>query len=145
MTMACLGWGSLIWQPKELPVSEADWLTDGPVLPVEFARHSGQDRITLVLMRGGPAGPVCWCPFPFTTLGAAASALRKREGTKREWLGHWPAVAGTNYLHSDVIGEWARSKGLQGVVWTAIPPKWNDLDGQAPSRDEAIEHPRARA
>lgn len=31
-----LGWGSLIWDPRELPVI-GDWQSGGPVLPIEFS------------------------------------------------------------------------------------------------------------
>lgn len=69
-------WGGLIWQPKTLPVKETDWLADGPKLPIEFARHSGEDRITLVVMQDGPAVPVHWCKLPCDTLVEATNALR---------------------------------------------------------------------
>ena len=53
MSIACLGWGSLIWDPQELPVREEDWLCDGPSLPVEFSRLSSGDRVTLVIRESG--------------------------------------------------------------------------------------------
>lgn len=46
--IACLGWGSLIWDQRELPVDE--WTSDGPLVKVEFVRHSQvRDYLTLVL------------------------------------------------------------------------------------------------
>jgi hypothetical protein len=48
MKIAVLGWGSLIWQPRELRISLPIWKTDGPELPVEFARVSMDGRLTLV-------------------------------------------------------------------------------------------------
>jgi len=50
VTIACLGWGSLIWSPRTLPVS-GDWHTDGPHLPIEFSRQAADGRITLANQR----------------------------------------------------------------------------------------------
>ena len=143
MTIACLGWGSLIWQPKTLPVNEADWFADGPKLPLEFARHSGEDRITLVVMQDGPAVPVCWCKLPYDTLAEAVIALTKRENTKPEWIGRWPDSSEETYLHCKIIESWAVEKGLSGVVWAALPPRWDEQNGSIPSLEDALAHLRS--
>jgi len=141
MVIACLGWGSLIWDPQTLPVREEDWLRDGPVLPVEFSRHSGEDRITLVIRVDGPAVPVLWWPTSYTSLDEAAEQLRIREGkTRHAWIGRWPCEDNATYLHRHTIAAWATAKGLDGVVWTAIPPKWNGTDEVVPTLDEILGH-----
>jgi hypothetical protein len=50
MKIACLGWGSLVWQPRELKIQNK-WFSDGPLLPIEFTRKSdkGEGRITLII------------------------------------------------------------------------------------------------
>jgi hypothetical protein len=48
MKIACIGWGSLIWDNGNLD-SKGDWQNDGPMIPVEFARQSKNGRITLVI------------------------------------------------------------------------------------------------
>ncbi len=50
MKIAILGWGSLLWQPKDLQFDKGiGWSENGPMLPVEFARISKDGRLTLVI------------------------------------------------------------------------------------------------
>src|SRR5262249_2521547 len=129
MTIACLGWGSLVWQRDRIPTDGA-WFEDGPTLPLEFARHSNGDRITLVIMRDWPVVPVLWSKMRSETVSEAAEALRRAEGrTKAEWIGWWSTTRTSGHPQSEFIGTWASEKGLTGVVWAAFPPKWGDVDG----------------
>jgi hypothetical protein len=59
MIIACLGWGSLVWNPGDLPISSA-WRSDGPTIPVEFTRQSDNGRITLVITDAAPEVAVLW-------------------------------------------------------------------------------------
>ncbi|CDO38565.1 hypothetical protein [Novosphingobium sp. KN65.2] len=138
-TIACLGWGSLVWQPKELPVV-GDWHHDGPALPLEFARHSGQktgeDRLTLVLTMSGPVITTRWARLQVPDIESARSALRKREGCTLSDIGFYPG--GSSGEFASEIAEWAKAKNLKGVVWTALPPKFANEDGRVPTQDEAL-------
>lgn len=49
MKIACLGWGSLIWNPGDLKIKTEDWFSGGPILPIEFVRISTDKRVTLVI------------------------------------------------------------------------------------------------
>ena len=52
MKIAILGWGSLLWQPKDLQFDkEIGWSKNGPMLPIEFARISKDGRLTLVITK----------------------------------------------------------------------------------------------
>jgi hypothetical protein len=43
MKIAILGWGSLVWDPRELNVAD-EFNVVGPTLPIEFCRISGNQR-----------------------------------------------------------------------------------------------------
>lgn len=124
MAIACLGWGSLIWCQKALPVSGA-WQPDGPVLPLELARESKDQRITLVITPGAPAIATLWALLAVETLDEAKAALAAREGISAANLarsvGAW-SNGGADGV-ADTIGQWAASKGFAHVVWTALKPK----------------------
>lgn len=138
-TIACLGWGSLVWQPRDLPIV-GDWHHDGPALPMEFARHSGQkteeDRLTLVLTTCGPVITTRWATLGVSDIDDAKSALRKREGCNSRDIGFYPGGSSSEFATK--IAEWAKAKNLRGVVWTALPAKFADEDGRVPTQDEAL-------
>ncbi len=140
MTIACVGWGSLPSKPGGLPVL-GTWNNDGPNLPVEFARHSSDDRVTLVIVPGRPLVPTLWIALDCKNVNEARRALARRERTKDHRIGIWSAED-TKGRCSDVIGEWAEQTALTGVVWTDLPPKWNDTDGEVPSVEQLLEFSR---
>lgn len=137
MKIGCLGWGSLIWDPRTLPVQRW-WFYDGPLLPIEFARHSNGDRITLVLTPGAAIVRSLWTLMLVTDLDTARTSLAKREGTSQKYVGDWSWATKCNGESSDVIGKWASYIGLDAVVWTALPPKFDDQSGRVPTVDEVV-------
>ena len=61
MKIAILGWGSLIWLPKDLKFdTNSGWKENGPVLPIEFARISKDGRLTLVITPNGTEVPTLY-------------------------------------------------------------------------------------
>jgi len=143
MVIACLAWGSLVWDPRELPV-RGKWFCDGPLLPVEFARQSKDGRLTLVLVPTGPDVRTFWALFSVDTVTVAREAVRKRECIPKKNLEKHVAVWSSgdpNDSNPASITSWARSLRLDAVVWTALPPAFNAED-RAPTEDEAVAYLR---
>lgn len=140
--IVCIGWGSLIWCQKALPV-EGGWRADGPDLQVEFARESRDKRITLVICQTAPATTVLWAALDVETLEDAKHALAQREGISadniRHSIGYWSKDGHSNHHGADAIGRWAKAQGADGVVWTALKPKMGE-DYRIPGQDEVIAH-----
>lgn len=145
MNIACLGWGSVVWDPRELAV-KGDWFNDGPFLPIEFARQSRDNRITLVIAsdQGLPLVRTLWIPLALDSILDAVEALRLREGVlKKNKDIHIHSVQSGPYDGSDdiflTIAKWATQQSLDAVVWTALPPKINDEE-RFPTSDEVVAH-----
>jgi hypothetical protein len=140
--IACLGWGSLIWDPRSLPIRRP-WFTDGPLLPIEFARESKDKRITLVIVPNNLAEVACvralWALMVATDLGVARAELAKREGTDVKNISCWPDEVLPKEV-GEVVEAWAKEKALDGVVWTALSPKFNNEDCRMPGVDEVLKH-----
>lgn len=140
-TIACLGWGSLVWDPRDLPI-QRQWFEDGPLVRVEFVRKSGDGRITLVLEKSAIPVRLLWAIMDATSLDAAREALRDREGISKTNLsghiGDW-SIGGT--APNCILGleAWASARAIDQVIWTALPPKFNADDG-IPPEDQVIRY-----
>ena len=136
MKIACLGWGSLVWNPGVLRCV-GGWHTDGPELPLEFARTSQDGRLTLVLTAGARPVPCLWTEVEYTAPHHAQEALAGREGCTLPGIGLWPGDPPAHNPGADAIAAWCAARGFDAVVWTALKPKFEGVSGNAPATAEA--------
>lgn len=125
MRIGVIGWGSLTWDPRDLEI-EGNWHVDGPMLPVEFARVSSGNRLTLVLVDTVYPQPTLWALSRKATLVEAITNLAKRERTTESNIGRWPCVNPAGIFEkrmASIVAAWARERKLEAVVWTALGPK----------------------
>jgi hypothetical protein len=164
VSIVCLGWGSLVWDPADLPIEQADpvetaWLVDGPYLPVEFARHSNGGRMTLVLVPDRRLVPVLWTQMLVRDLDAAKRSLAMRECRRPdrrpvtedriqrfvdESCGYWTRNGDSRGQCADVVRQWATRRDVEAVIWTDLPPRFNRINGLIPNSEEVIEFLRHR-
>jgi hypothetical protein len=149
LKIAVLAWGSLVWSPRELKTA-ADFVANGPLLPVEFCRVSADGRLTLAIDE--TFGDVCTtysAPSALGSLDAAIENLRLREGmTDDRDVGF---VEPASERQSDVamerhpqvvasIGAWAAANGYDAAIWTALANNFEDKGGEPFSVTAAIRY-----
>lgn len=143
MNIACLGWGSLIWNPEALLIQRR-WFSDGPILPVEFVRQSNDGRLTLVLHADAKPVRTLWALMDVNDLEDARHSLRSREGISEENIERIAYLQVGSGEPSDTIrrtiGIWAASKHLDAVIWTNLGARFNNRNSVAPTAQEALNY-----
>lgn len=150
MKIAILGWGSLIWNPRELHLA-SNWLEGGPIFPIEFSRISDDGRLTLVIdERHGVNVPTCYAYSSLTDLDKVIADLQQRERSPRcDRIGFIDIAGGIacerartkHPISCERIQSWASGhKGFDAVVWTAIGPGFRAKTGLPFSVSAAVDY-----
>jgi hypothetical protein len=133
--IAVLAWGSLVWDPRDLRTA-AEFVANGPLLPIEFCRISADGRLTLAIDE--TFGDVCKtysAPSALESLEAAIDNLRIREGMPNAHaVGFVEPASGRQSdvaveRHPDAvetIAAWAASSGYDAVIWTALASNFDE-------------------
>lgn len=117
------------------------------MLPVEFARESGDGRMTLVICPSAARVPTRWILLNQPTVELARANLGYREYPKatRKWIdesiGFWDRESDARHgMEADNIVAWALTQELDGVVWTNLPYGFKATRGVLPAIDEVLAH-----
>lgn len=149
--IAILGWGSLLWEVRpEFDEWHDNWRPDGPSLKLEFSRVSSTRLGALTLVvdpeHGAPTG-VAWCLSKRRDPDDAVADLRCREGCPIRYIARMNMVASApdqSLAHegANEIATWAHGRGLDVVVWTALPSNFTTEMKKPFSVREAIDYLR---
>lgn len=139
MQIGCLGWGSLIWKPGELSIA-GEWHADGPVVPIEFSRVAdGKELATAICLSALPV-PVLWARLAAQSLQQACAELHVREAIAQ---GRQDGI-GTLLVHDDdgvdELNRWALERGFDALIWTALPPRYLNVENRVPTAAQAISY-----
>jgi len=142
MKIVVLGWGSLIWDPRDLRI-DGEWQKDGPTLPIEFARVSRDGRLTLVLFPEAEKVPVLWNYMKTEEINEAINNLKDREGTTIDKIGF---IKKTGEVRSNLITEpneikeWAKTKDIDAVIWTDLLSNFKERTSLEFNEDNIIKY-----
>ena len=134
MRIAVLGWGSLIWDRRDLMLAGPCRPT-GPNLPVEFSRVSRDGQLTLVIdedahasrdlahqhprrSRSGDRQSAPAQGMPVPRVSASSTPRHTRNDTA--WQRHPRALV--------TIETWAMRNGYRSVIWTALASNFHEPD-----------------
>jgi len=147
MKIAVLGWGSLLWDPRDLQLAGAFALT-GPNLPIEFCRVSKNHRLTLVIDE--TFGTLCQtyaATSACASLEEAVENLRLREGmSSAADVGFIVTAGQTRGAHAaerhphavETIADWALHGGYDAAIWTALESGFERQTGEPFSVNAAM-------
>lgn len=143
VSVAVLGWGSLVWRPTDRQVTirlqtPGLWGCDGPVLPVEFARISRDESLTLVIVsEHHHSVPTLWSVSAFDEPEAIQNLAGRENITKNLDAIHGvrqdgSRIGAANERIASEIHTWLATRpSLSAVVWTglgATPERWSDRE-----------------
>jgi hypothetical protein len=162
MKIAVLAWGSLVWDCGGLAITTAVE-PNGPRLPVEFSRVSGDGRLTLVIDEASGAPCTTYAaPSAFDELDRALQNLWIREGSEGEPLpgdirthgrvGFVDRIESRSSVRAmerhpcavETIAAWGAEYGWDAVVWTALGSNFSVRTGGPFSVEAAIRYLGAR-
>ena len=141
MKIGCLGWGSLLWKPGALRLA-GPWQDDGPELAIEFCRVSDGGELATALCVNAPVVPVFWALLDADDLASACEMLKEREQIPE----HRSDGIGSLLVSPDGTGhlcQWALARGLDAVVWTALPPRFDQIENRVPCERDVLGYLRS--
>jgi len=125
---AILGWGSLIWDPRNLNYDEeVGWNDNGPMLPIEFARISNDGRLTLVITENGSEVKTYFSVSKYDSLDEAILNLAVREGCGRKNVGYYDKTKNEfseNFKFKINVLNWIKNTDFDAVIWTNLGENW---------------------
>lgn len=150
MKIAILGWGSLIWDSRALEIERIlvgnGWFSDGPMLPIEFARISNDGRLTLVIVEGKKEVQTLYAISKFKELDHAIHDLARREGSTISKIGYFVKSVGLFQSKSNIrnnIESWIKPKDeIEAVIWTDLQMNFKEKIGVELSVENVINYLR---
>lgn len=148
MKIAILGWGSLIWDKRDLKIKETisgnEWKQDGPELPLEFSRVSLDGRLTLVIDNQGTVNPVLYAISEFADIQEAKNNLTNREGTSKSNIGCMfrnGTCHPADFIYTTRLLNWLKANpDIDALIWTNLQSNFELKTGKQFSPANALQY-----
>ena len=126
----------MIWDPRNLYIQNETWYNDGPSLPIEFARISDDNRLTLVIKPGWQEVTTFYALSGFEDLDLGIENLSAREKTNNRNIGYYNFISQEFRIGRAVeqtrqrLLEWEKTHKIDAVIWTDLPPNFVNKKNQ---------------
>lgn len=135
MRISILVWGSLFWDPRNLSFN-GNWHFDGPLLPIEFARISSGNRLTLVINHESQTIQTLYCISAQDSIQVAINNLAEREGTTNllnigfiDFEANRVNVRVENEFILPILRDWNIDKKFDAIIWSDFGNNFADRSG----------------
>ncbi len=150
VTIAMLGWGSLIWDSRlEFDSQVGGWANGGPVLPLEFCRISDSRQGALTLVVDTTLDTKVETFYALSRRldpRDALQDLRIREVTSHQNIGFIDVANGEERSRDGevlkIIKSWAAENDIDTVIWTDLESNFSKKKFVDFSFEEALNHLR---
>ena len=146
MKIGILAWGSLIKNNGVLSIKNDNWFSDGPMLPIEFARISTDNRITLVIFPPFEEVTTYYNISSFNELELAKENLAKREGTTLSNIGSINFKTGEVFSKKipaelkKTFSIWNFNRDFDALIWTDLDENFKTKMKRPFSLEASIVH-----
>lgn len=126
MKIGIIAWGSLVYDWDTLKIENDKWFNDGPELPIEFARISGNKKLTLVIYPAFDKVKTHYSISSCNGIDEAIKNLAERERTNSKNIGYINFKTGelkSKKMEAElkkVLSIWNIPKNLDGMIWTDL-------------------------
>lgn len=138
MKIACIGWGSLIWNTESL-ACQNKWFEDGPLLPIEFTRISSNNRVTLIIDENSNPVRTLWSLMLPSNIDDCINSLMIREGTTKENIHYTSLNDKSEDIIKSTIRRWLSEKNLDSAIWTALSYS-KKTNNKRPDLQDIVKH-----
>ncbi|WP_435930244.1 hypothetical protein [Dryocola sp. BD613] len=106
-------------------------------MPVEFSRVGDGGELATAVCMNAPLVEVYWALLDADSIQQATVSLREREQipvSREDGVGSYILSS----KPTGMLAGWAAEKKLDAVIWTALPPRFNGVEGRIPCVEDVL-------
>lgn len=111
-----------------------------PSTPIEFSRVADGGELATAICLGAATVDVLWAPLMTNSLQQAYDDLASREGIPPARTDGIGILMVHDVEDGGGLNSWALAHRLDALVWTALPPRYQNIENRIPTAPEAADY-----